>query len=118
MDDPQEEAKVEIYSSESESSSESSIGELDYAIEQREEEERKLEETLLNASENDNEGIQRAFDLKKNLDNIDCSRFYEPLIQEGFIDEVRCFFTEWLYFVINYMNFICLNVGVIRESDR
>ena len=41
-----------------------------------------------NAEEAGVEILERLFDVKVNLEKIGCSRFYDAIVAEGYVDEV------------------------------
>ena len=85
VDEPEEEVEVEEYSSESESSEESSIGDMDYGND----DEDQISDVENNAEEEAGvEILERLFDVKVNLEKIGCSRFYDAIVAEGYVDEV------------------------------
>lgn len=93
VDEVEEEIEIDEYSSESDSSSESSIGEMQY-VRDMEAEEKEEEMKAQLATTFEEEVPERAFDMKKNLERIGCARFYEDLMAEGFVDEV-CIIDLW-----------------------
>ena len=88
VDELEDEVVMSEYSSDSDSSSESSLGEMQYFKDKEaEQKEAELKAKLQQAEEEQEEG-DRVFDMKKNMERIGCGRFYEALVAEGFVDEV------------------------------
>lgn len=119
LDEPEDEIELEDFSSDSESSNEeSTIGEMEYANNDKDE---KEEVDVVENVEEEEEGeiAERTFDMKLNLERIGCGRFYPDLVAEGFVDEVigAHFFPVRVYTLLDSSDFISsLTIGVVFES--